>query len=50
MKRKKATGRVVFTKEMKRTHTILFPDMLPIHFDIIRHVFTKYGYRTEVFT
>ena len=48
MKKEKATERIVFTKEMKRTHTILFPDMLPIHFDIIRHVFAKYGYRTEV--
>ena len=48
MSKKKKTDRVVFTKEMKRTHTILFPDMLPIHFEIIRYVFAKYGYRTEV--
>ena len=48
MKKKKTTDRVIFTKEMKKTHTILFPDMLPIHFEIIRHVFDQYGYRTEV--
>ncbi len=48
MNKKKKTDRVVFTKEMKQTHTILFPDMLPVHFEIIRHVFAKYGYQTEV--
>ena len=48
MNKKKKTDRVVFTKEMKKTHTILFPDMLPVHFEIIRHVFAKYGYQTEV--
>lgn len=48
MKEKKTDGRVLFTKDMKRTHTILFPDMLPVHFEIIRQVFAKYGYKTEV--
>lgn len=35
---------VVFTKEMRKTHTILIPDMLPIHFRLIIAVFKKYGY------
>jgi len=33
-----SSGRVkkpIFTKEMKETHTILVPDMLPIHFNLI---------------
>lgn len=48
MKKNQAADRVLFTKDMKRTHKILFPDMLPIHFEIIRHVFAEYGYQTEV--
>lgn len=35
---------VIFTKEMRKTHTILIPDMLPIHFRLIIAVFEKYGY------
>lgn len=35
---------VIFTKEMRKTHTILIPDMLPIHFRLIIAVFKKYGY------
>jgi predicted nucleotide-binding protein (sugar kinase/HSP70/actin superfamily) len=34
----------VFTEEMKKTHTILAPTMLPIHFGIIKGVFETYGY------
>ncbi len=37
-----------FTPEMKETYTILVPDMLPYHFDIICHVVGKRGYRMEV--
>lgn len=43
-----ATERVLFTKEMKKTHTILLPNMLPMHFKIIREVFRHYGYRAEL--
>ena len=39
--------RVLFTKEMKHTHTILIPDMLPIHFGILCNVFREYGYKVE---
>lgn len=34
----------LFTKEMKDTHTILVPNMLPIHFTLMREIFRQYGY------
>lgn len=37
-----------FTDEMKKTHTILVPDMLPIHFKLILAVFRQYGYKMEL--
>ncbi len=40
------TGRLLFTKEMKEEYTILLPMMAPIHFNMIRNVFTHYGYKT----
>ena len=33
----------VFTPEMKATHTILIPDMLPWHFDLLVHVMRREG-------
>lgn len=39
-------GRLLFTKEMKKEYTILLPMMAPIHFNMIRNVFTHYGYKT----
>ncbi len=39
-------GRLLFTKEMKEEYTILLPMMAPIHFNILRNVFTHYGYKT----
>jgi Uncharacterized protein conserved in bacteria len=33
---------------MKQTHTILVPQMLPVHFDLLRKVMRKWGYRLEV--
>ena len=38
----------VFTPAMKATHTILIPDMLPWHFDLLVHVMRRSGYRVEV--
>ena len=38
----------VFTKEMKATHTILVPTMLPIHFAILGDVLQNYGYKVQV--
>lgn len=37
--------RVEFTKEMKKDYTILIPDMLPVHFKLIRNVLVQHGYR-----
>lgn len=36
-----------FTKEMKYTHTILVPDMLPIHIELFKNVLEKSGYKIE---
>lgn len=41
-------SRVVFTKEMKKTHTLLMPQMSPIHFDIAQEAFRASGYNVEV--
>lgn len=38
----------VFTEDMKKTHKILIPDMLPVHFSLISEIFRSYGYDTEV--
>lgn len=37
--------RVEFTKEMKKDYTILIPDMLPVHFKLLRNIFIQQGYR-----
>lgn len=39
--------RPVFTKEMKYTHTILVPTMLPIHFKFFEEIFNQHGYHVE---
>ena len=33
-----------FTKECKKNHTILAPQMAPIHFELLQKVLQKYGY------
>ncbi len=38
----------IFTPEMKDTHTILVPNMLPIHFRLLISIFTSYGYHMEL--
>jgi len=40
--------RVVFTEEMKTTHTILSPQMSPIHFQFLKTGFEKAGYTMEI--
>lgn len=37
-------GRIEFTKQMKKEHTILIPMMLPIHFELLKNVLKKRGY------
>ncbi len=39
---------IPFTKEMKKTHTILVPNMLPTHFKLIMNVLSGYGYKMEL--
>ncbi len=41
-------GRLLFTKEMKKDYTILFPMMAKIHFKIIQNVFAHFGYKVEL--
>lgn len=43
-----AYDRVLFTEEMKKTHTILCPQLSPIHFDMFASVFEACGYKLEV--
>jgi predicted nucleotide-binding protein (sugar kinase/HSP70/actin superfamily) len=40
--------RVVFTEAMRDTHTILAPQMSPIHFRILERAFRLSGYRLEI--
>lgn len=40
-------GRVLFTEEMRKDYTILFPNMLPRHFKLITKVFAQFGYRAK---
>lgn len=40
--------RVEFTKEMKKTHKILVPMMLPIHFAFLQNILCKDGYLVEI--
>jgi len=37
-------GRLLFTKEMKKEYTLLIPQMLPIHFGMMRMCLQKRGY------
>ncbi|NLO83933.1 MAG: 2-hydroxyglutaryl-CoA dehydratase [Clostridiales bacterium] len=39
---------IEFTKEMKKEYTVLIPNMLPLHFELISHVMKTYGYQTEL--
>lgn len=48
MSQQQTEHRVYFTKEMKSTHTILIPDMLPLHFKLLRNVLRQCGYKAEL--
>ncbi|MEG6616568.1 acyl-CoA dehydratase activase-related protein [Peptococcaceae bacterium 1198_IL3148] len=41
-------ARTIFTEEMKKNHTILAPQMSPIHFQFLKTGFRKAGYNIEV--
>ncbi len=38
----------IFTRSMKQTHTILAPQMAPIHFELVQEAAISSGYRLEV--
>ena len=40
--------KVPFTKEMRKTHTILCPQMSPVHFELLEPAFRAAGYKIEV--
>lgn len=43
-----AYNRSVFTKAMKKTYTLLCPQMSPIHFDLLEPAIRNFGYNIEV--
>lgn len=43
-----AHHRVIFTKEMRKSYTILCPQMSPIHFDLLVPALNSCGYNMEV--
>lgn len=38
----------VFTEEMKKTYTLLVPNMLPYHFELLADILESRGYKAEV--
>ena len=40
--------RIIFTKEMRKKHTILIPQMSPVHFQLLEEAFTLSGYKVEI--
>ncbi|WP_461206506.1 acyl-CoA dehydratase activase-related protein [Clostridium sp. DL1XJH146] len=44
----KLVEKVPFTEDMKKTHTILAPQMAPIHFALVREAFNSEGYNFEI--
>jgi len=47
-KPKPRAPRVVFTKEMRKTHTIICPQMAPFHFDVLESAFRSENYNLVV--
>lgn len=39
---------IKFTEEMRKTHTILVPNMLPVHFKLLIQVLRNHGYKIEL--
>lgn len=42
------SGFVPFTEDMKKTHTILIPGMLPLHFSLLQAALKSCGYKAEI--
>ncbi|MDO4720298.1 MAG: acyl-CoA dehydratase activase-related protein [Peptostreptococcaceae bacterium] len=47
-RREKKYQRILYTKEMNKTHTIIAPQMSPIHFEFVEEAFRSAGYRLDV--
>jgi len=47
-KPKPRTSRIIFTKKMRKVHTILCPQMSPIHFGLVKEAFDASGYNIEM--
>ncbi len=43
-----ALNRIEFTKEMKKRHTIIAPQMSPVHFSLLEAVFRRNGYDLKI--
>ncbi len=43
-----AKERVIFTEEMRKNHTILAPQMSPIHFELYQEAISSSGYKIEI--
>lgn len=44
------TGRLIFTKEMKKEYKLLIPNMLPVHFELIKNILIHEGYDCDLLT
>ena len=44
------TGRLLFTKEMKQEYTLLMPQMLPVHFGMMKKMLECEGYKVDMLT
>jgi predicted nucleotide-binding protein (sugar kinase/HSP70/actin superfamily) len=44
------TGRLLFTKEMKGEYTLLMPQMLPVHFGMMKKLLECEGYKVDMLT
>ena len=44
------TGRLLFTKEMKEEYTLLMPQMLPVHFGMMKKLLECEGYKVDMLT
>ena len=44
------SGRLLFTQEMKQEYTLLMPQMLPVHFGMMRKMLECEGYKVDMLT
>ena len=44
----KAIDKILFTKEMRKTHNIIIPQMAPIQFELLEQAFKNSGYNLEI--